>query len=304
MKKLLVLGSSNIDHIAQMAVFPKAGETLHGHAYSQAYGGKGANQAVAAVKQGAAVQFISALGQDAAGAQMLEYFAALGMEIQGVQRADGPTGMAMIWLNAQGENCIVVIAGANAALDVAAVEAQAADIAGAGMLLMQLETPLEGVMRAAQIARAHGVPVVLNPAPATDLPAPLLACVDVITPNESEAERLTGVAVLDEASAAQAAAVLHEKGVPSVLVTLGARGVYASVRGEGRLYPAFRVEAKDTTAAGDTFNGALAAALLRGADLPLAIREAQAAAALSVQTIGAQPSIPEREAVERFLAAQ
>ena len=302
MKTLIVLGSSNIDHLAQMAAFPKPGQTLHGDAYQQAFGGKGANQAVAAVRQHVPVQFISVLGNDGAGREMLAYFADLQLDTRAMARVDAPTGMAMIWLNQAGENSIVVIAGANAYLDVAQVQACAADIAAAGMLLVQLETPLPGVMRAAEIARQAGVPVLLNPAPAQALPDALLACVDIITPNESEAESLTGIAVHDEASAAQAAAVLHVRGVGKVLITLGARGVYASVDGEGRLYPAFRVEAKDTTAAGDTFNGALAASLLRGAALPEAIRYAQAAAALSVQTVGAQPSIPEADAVADFLA--
>ena len=167
---------------------------------------------------------------------------------------------------------------------------------------MQLETPLAGVLRAAQIAHHHGVPVILNPAPASALPDELFACVDIITPNETEAQALTGIAVEDESGAAQAAAVLHDKGVAKVLITLGARGVYASSGGQGHLYPAFRVQARDTTAAGDTFNGALAAALLQGDKWQDAIRYAQAAAALSVQSLGAQPSIPERAAVLAFLA--
>lgn len=304
MKKLLVFGSSNIDHIAQMTVFPKAGETLHGHAYRQAYGGKGANQAVAALRQGAAVRFVSALGRDGIGDEMYEHFAGLGMGVGGVLRADAPTGMAMIWVSDAGENSIVVVAGANAALDAAHADTQAQAIASADMLLIQLETPLDGVVRAAQIARENGVAVVLNPAPAADLPDALLACVDVITPNESEARMLTGVDVKDAHSAAQAAAVLHGKGISTVLITLGAQGVYASSAGTGCLHPAFRVQARDTTAAGDTFNGALAAALLRGDTLENAIRYGQAAAALSVQKVGAQPSIPGREAVEAFLAEQ
>lgn len=300
MKKLLVLGSSNIDHVAQVAAFPKPGETLHGHSYRQAYGGKGANQAVAACRQGAKVQFVSALGEDAVGAQMYAHFAALGMDVSAVARVAEATGMAMIWVSDAGENSIVVVAGANAALDAAAVNAHKAAIAQADMLLMQLETPLEGVVRAAQIAREHGVPVMLNPAPAAALPDALLACVDIITPNESEAQALTGVAVCDESSAAQAAQVLHDKGIATVLITMGARGVYAAMNGKGQLYPAFKVEARDTTAAGDTFNGALAAALLRGDVWEQAIRYAQAAAALSVQAVGAQPSIPERDAVLAF----
>ena len=318
MKPLLVLGSSNIDHIAQMAAFPQAGETLHGERYHRAYGGKGANQAVAAAKSGAPTHFISAFGDDSAGGELRAHLESLHIDCGGSKTVAHSTGMAMIWLNRAGENSIVVIAGANAALDAAHVEAEQARIAAAGLLLLQLETPLEGVIRAAAIARAHGVRTILNPAPAAALPPELLANLDLITPNETEAERLTGIAVQDENSAARAAANLHAQGVPTVLITLGSRiwqnqspatvlitlgsrGVYASADGHGTLYPAYRVQPVDTTAAGDTFNGALAAALLRGEPLARAIAWGQAAAALSVQTLGAQPSIPDAAATTAFL---
>ena len=301
MKPLLVLGSSNIDHIAQMAAFPQAGETLHGERYHRAYGGKGANQAVAAAKSGAPTHFISAFGDDSAGGELRAHLESLHIDCGGSKTVADSTGMAMIWLNRAGENSIVVIAGANAALDAAHVEAEQARIAAAGLLLLQLETPLEGVIRAAAIARAHGVRTILNPAPAAALPPELLANLDLITPNETEAERLTGIAVQDENSAARAAANLHAQGVPTVLITLGSRGVYASVDGHGTLYPAYRVQPVDTTAAGDTFNGALAAALLHGEPLARAIAWGQAAAALSVQTLGAQPSIPDAAATTAFL---
>ena len=291
MKPLLVLGSSNIDHIAQMAAFPQAGETLHGERYHRAYGGKGANQAVAAAKSGAPTHFISAFGDDSAGGELRAHLESLHIDCGGSKTVADSTGMAMIWLNRAGENSIVVIAGANAALDAAHVEREQARIAAAGLLLLQLETPLEGVIRAAAIARAHGVRTILNPAPAAALPPELLANLDLITPNETEAERL----------AARAAANLHAQGVPTVLITLGSRGVYASAEGHGTLYPAYRVQPVDTTAAGDTFNGALAAALLRGEPLARAIAWGQAAAALSVQTLGAQPSIPDAAATAAFL---
>mgnify|MGYP002740914375 CR=1 FL=1 len=238
MKPLLVLGSSNIDHIAQMAAFPQAGETLHGERYHRAYGGKGANQAVAAAKSGAPTHFISAFGDDSAGGELRAHLESLHIDCGGSKTVADSTGMAMIWLNRAGENSIVVIAGANAALDAAHVEAEQARIAAAGLLLLQLETPLEGVIRAVAIARAHGVRTILNPAPAAALPPELLANLDLITPNETEAERLTGIAVQDENSAARAAANLHAQGVPTVLIPLGSRGVYASADGHGTLYPA------------------------------------------------------------------
>ncbi len=301
MKPLLVLGSSNIDHIAQMAAFPQAGETLHGDHYHRAFGGKGANQAVAAVRSGAPTHFISAFGNDNAGEELRTHLEALGIDCGGSKTVATSTGMAMIWLNHAGENRIVVIAGANARLDAAHVAREQARIAAAGILLLQLETPLEGVIRAAAIARAHGVRTILNPAPAAELPPELLANLDLITPNETEAERLTGIAVADETGAARAAAALHAQGVPTVLITLGSRGVYASDNGDGTLYPAYRVQPVDTTAAGDTFNGALAVALLRGEPLARAIAWGQAAAALSVQTLGAQSSIPDAAATTAFL---
>ncbi|RKW10549.1 MAG: ribokinase [Cardiobacterium sp.] len=304
MKPLLVLGSSNIDHIAQMVVFPQAGETLHGEHYHRAFGGKGANQAVAAAKSGAPTHFISAFGDDAAGGELRAHLESLGIDCDGSKTVAASTGMAMIWLNQTGENSIVVIAGANAALDAAHVAREQARIAHAGLLLLQLETPLEGVIRAAEIARAHGVRTILNPAPAAELPRELLANLDFITPNETEAERLTGITVANEADAARAAAALHAQGVPTVLITLGSRGVYASAGGNGTLHPAYRVQPVDTTAAGDTFNGALAAALLRGEPLARAIAWGQAAAALSVQTLGAQPSIPDAAAIAAFLHNQ
>ena len=297
MKPLLVLGSSNIDHIAQMAAFPQAGETLHGERYHRAYGGKGANQAVAAAKSGAPTHFISAFGDDSAGSELRAHLESLHIDCGGSKTVADSTGMAMIWLNRAGENSIVVIAGANAALDAAHVEREQARIAAAGLLLLQLETPLEGVIRAVAIARAHGVRTILNPAPAAALPPELLR--PVVLPLLPE--RLTGIAVQDENSAARAAANLHAQGVPTVLITLGSRGVYASADGHGTLYPAYRVQPVDTTAAGDTFNGALAAALLRGEPLARAIAWGQAAAALSVQTLGAQPSIPDAAATTVFL---
>ena len=177
-------------------------------------------------------------------------------------------------------------------------------IADAHTLLLQLEVPLESVLEAARLARTHGTRVVLNPAPARPLPAELLALVDLITPNQTEAELLTGVKVSDEASAAQAAACFHQMGISDVMITLGSQGVYCSNARQQQLIPGFRVEAVDTTAAGDTFNGALLAAELAGADFNAAVRFAHGAAALSVTKFGAQSSIPSKVEVDAFLLAQ
>ncbi len=196
--------------------------------------------------------------------------------------------MALIFVNAEGENVIGIHAGANAALSVSQVEAEKERIASAQALLMQLESPLESVIAAAKIAHHHHTTVVLNPAPARELPDELLALVDIITPNETEAEKLTGIRVESDEDAAKAADVLHAKGIGTVMITLGRRGVWLSAEGESRRIPGFRVQAIDTIAAGDTFNGALVTALLEGTTaLPEAIRFAHAAAAIAVTRKGA-----------------
>jgi len=214
------------------------------------------------------------------------------------------TGVALIFVNGEGENVIGIHAGANAALSPALVEAQHERIAQASALLMQLESPIESVLAAAKIAHQNKTMVALNPAPARELSDELLALVDIITPNETEAEKLTGIRVENDEDAAKAAQALHAKGIHTVLITLGSRGVWASVNGEGQRVPGFKVEAVDTIAAGDTFNGALITALLEETPLPEAIRFAHAAAAIAVTRKGAQPSVPWREEIEAFLSQQ
>lgn len=304
-KKLVVLGSVNADHVLSVPRFPKPGETLVGSGYHIAYGGKGANQAVAAGRTGANIAFIACVGGDDIGARMKEQFARDGMDIQAVMAIDGTTtGVAMIWVSADGENCIGISAGANAELTPARLQPHLPLINEADVLLMQLESPLNTVEAAAQAARAAGTKVILNPAPAQPLSESLLRLIDVITPNETEAQALTGVVVNTEADAQKAANILHDYGIATVLITLGAKGVWLSEQGKGELIPGFRVQAVDTTAAGDTFNGALVTAQLEGKPLRDAIRFAHAAAAISVTRSGAQPSIPLRAEVDEFLAAR
>ncbi|MDG2915331.1 ribokinase [Bisgaard Taxon 10/6] len=309
MKKLTVLGSINADHVISVPYFAKPGETLTGSHYHIAYGGKGANQAVAAArlcdKSRMTVSFIGCIGEDGIGRAMKRSFAEDGINVAPiVEVKDETTGVAMIQVAATGENSIVISAGANAHLNEAVVERFAAEIASADYLLMQLETPLPAIMKAAELAKKHGVNVVLNPAPAQPLPDELLANVDIITPNETEAEILTGVCVTDEQSAVKSAQVFHDKGIETVLITLGSKGVYFSRQGKGGIVAGFRVQAVDTTAAGDTFNGAFLTALLDGKTMADAITFAHAAAAISVTREGAQPSIPSRAETLRFLAEQ
>ncbi|PXF29009.1 ribokinase [Pokkaliibacter plantistimulans] len=308
-QSLVVLGSVNADHILQVEHFPRPGETIRGRGYQVVAGGKGANQAVAAARLGGNVSFIACVGNDDTGRSMREAFAQDGMNIDGVMvESDLPTGIAIIYINAEGENCIGLSEEANGRLSAERIEPHLPMIKQAGALLMQLETPLDGCILAARTAREAGVRVVLNPAPARSLPAELLSQVDMITPNETEAEVLTGIAVRDQASAAEAAASLHALGISTVVITLGSQGAYISQRSDagtdGAVITGFKVQAVDTTAAGDTFNAGLLVALLEGKSMQEAVPFAHAAAAISVTRLGAQTSIPRRAEVDSFLQAR
>lgn len=303
--KLVVLGSINADHILNLESFPTPGETVTGNQYQVAFGGKGANQAVAAGRSGADIAFIACTGDDDTGERVRQQLANDRIDVAPVSVIPGEsTGVALIFVNGEGENVIGIHAGANAALSPALVEAQKTRIAQADALLMQLESPLESVLLAAKIAHQHQTQVILNPAPARELSDELLALVDIITPNETEAEKLTGIRVENDDDAAQAAQALHAKGIDTVIITLGSRGVWASVKGEGQRVAGFKVQAIDTIAAGDTFNGALITALLEEKPLNEAIRFAHAAAAIAVTRKGAQPSVPWREEIDEFLNQQ
>ncbi|EIX1532739.1 ribokinase [Cronobacter sakazakii] len=303
--QLVVLGSINADHILNLEAFPAPGETVTGSQYQVAFGGKGANQAVAAGRSGADIAFIACVGEDDIGERIRQQLSLDNIDVEPVSAVTGEsTGVALIFVNGEGENVIGIHAGANAALTPERVNQQREKIANARALLMQLESPVESVIAAARIAHENQTTVILNPAPARALSDDLLALVDIITPNETEAEKLTGVKVVDDDSAAQAAAVLHQKGIETVIITLGSRGVWLSVNGEGQRVPGFRVKAVDTIAAGDTFNGALMTALLEGTPMLEAIRFAHAAAAIAVTRPGAQPSVPWRDEIDAFLQAQ
>ena len=302
---LVVLGSINADHILNLESFPAPGETVTGNQYQVAFGGKGANQAVAAGRSGANIAFIACTGDDDTCERVRKQLASDNIDIAPVSVVAGEsTGVALIFVNAEGENVIGIHAGANAALTTERVEAQRAIIGGAEALLMQLESPVESVLAAAKIAHENHTTVVLNPAPARVLSDELLALVDIITPNETEAEKLTGIRVENDDDAARAARALHDKGIGTVIITLGSRGVWASVNGEGRRVPGFKVKAIDTIAAGDTFNGALVTSLLEGKKMDDAIRFAHAAAAIAVTRKGAQPSVPWRKEIDEFLSQQ
>ncbi len=303
MNKLVVLGSVNADHVLQVPSFPRPGETLHGRNYQVIPGGKGANQAVAAARLKADTGFIARVGDDAFGINIRESFKMDNINTAAVKMEPNcPSGIAMIQVSDSGENSICISAEANAKLTAEAIEADLDRIRDAQYLLMQLETPICGIEQAAKVAKAAHTHVILNPAPARELSDQLLAHVDIITPNETEAEISTGITVTDDRSAQQAANELHRKGIETVIITLGAKGVWLSQNGHGVLIAGFKVQAVDTTAAGDTFNGALVTGLLEGLALESAVRFAHAAAAISVTRFGAQTSIPSRDEVEAFLA--
>ncbi|MGZ5200675.1 MAG: ribokinase [Telluria sp.] len=298
---ITVVGSINMDLVFRTPRMPAVGETIGGHGFRQVPGGKGANQAVAAARQGAAVNFVGTVGADAFGEFALGGMMAEHINIHHVERVPAAaSGVAGIFVDDSGANSIVFAPGANELLTVEHVQAATAAIADAEYLICQLESPLPTVVEAMQIARRHGVKVVFNPAPARTLDDALLGLVDVLVLNETEAGQLAGIDVADAASAAQAARVLRARGAGVVLLTMGEQGVMVA-DGSERMLPAVRVDAVDTTAAGDTFVGACAVALARGVSLDQAVDEAQHAAALAVTRIGAQTSIPTREEVQGFM---
>jgi ribokinase len=303
--KLVVLGSINADHILNIEHFPQPGETVIGKQYKVAFGGKGANQAVAAGRSGAKIAFIACVGADDIGERVRRQLASDRIDTQPIEAiADSTTGVALIFVNAEGENVIGIDAGANAAVTPDYLARYQQKVIDADALLMQLESPLETVIAAARLAKQHHTQVILNPAPARELPDELLGMIDIITPNETEAQRLTGIAVDNDADAARAAQALHDKGIATVIITLGSRGVWLSENGNGKRVPGFKVQAVDTIAAGDTFNGALVTALLEGKIMADAVRFAHAAAAIAVTRPGAQPSVPWREEIDAFLQQQ
>ena len=301
-KSIVVVGSSNTDMIIRVPRIPRAGETLLGGEFFSAAGGKGANQAVGAARAGGKVAFIARVGRDAFGDQAIAGLRRDGVDVRYVFRDKfAASGVALIFVAKDGENSIAVAGGANAKLSPADVKKASSVIGSAELLVAQLETPLATVAAAAQAAVKARVPVILNPAPARPLANSLLKLISVLTPNETEAELLTGIKVTDDAAAARACSALRSRGVRTVILTLGQRGAFLADADGQRLVPGFRVKSVDSTAAGDVFNGALSVALAEGKTVLDAVRFANAAAALSVTRPGAQPSAPSRADIEKFL---
>lgn len=299
MNKIVVLGSSNTDLVVRTDRMPLPGETLLGDRFMMTAGGKGANQAVAVARLGDGVTFIAKVGRDMFGDNSVAGYEKEGIDTRTVLRDDtAPSGIALITVDAQAENSIVVVPGANNNLSKADVDALRRDIESAQFLLMQLETPVEVVAHAAAIARKAGVKVILNPAPAAELPAELLAGLYIITPNRTEGQMLTGIEITGWESAERAAQSLIAKGVQHVVITLGSQGALVCDGKHFERIPAQKVKAVDTTAAGDTFNGAMCVALSEGATLCDAVRFASRASAIAVTRLGAQASIPYRKELD------
>jgi len=304
MKKIVVVGSSNTDLIIKVPEIPRPGETLLGGEFMTFPGGKGANQAVAAARAGGDVIFIASVGDDPYGEEAIKGYRMDNINIENIKVCKGvPSGIAMITISDIGENVITVAPGANAELTPADLEEIEEPFLEADYMLIQLETPIETVQKAVELCIEFNTRVILNPAPAAELPDEILKRVSIITPNIIEAERLTGITVTNESTASVAADALHQRGIETVIITMGAMGAYLSDRATGtrKMVPGFSVKAVDTTAAGDVFNGQLTVSLAEGRQLERAIIEAHAAAALSVQKLGAQTSIPRREETDYYL---
>ena len=303
--KIVVLGSINMDLVAVAAALPKPGETVMGDGFATLPGGKGANQAVAAARLGADVRMIGRVGDDVFGPMLLENLQAKGVDVSDVMTTPGmSSGIAVILLDDERENYIVGIYGANMACDEIQVEAASRALDGADALLLQMEIPLAVSLEAAHIARRMGVRVIYDPAPPSEIPFSSYEAFDIIAPNQSEAEVLTGVTVDGIDSAHEAAQVLRSRGAGTAIVKLGEQGVvYVADDCVGHV-PAFEVDAVDTVAAGDGFAGALAVALAEGEPIERALRFASAAGALVVTKRGAQDAMPHRAEVERLMDSQ
>ena len=300
-KRIVVIGSSNTDMVIRTKNLPRPGETVLGGTFFMNAGGKGANQAVACARLGVAVSFVCKTGNDVFGHQAYQLFDDEGIDPSYVfSDPKNPSGVALILVDDNAENSIAVASGSNSNLVTADIDNSLDAIENSEIVLMQLEIPIKTIEYAAQIAKSRGKMVILNPAPAPTEPLPLsiLKNIDLITPNETEAELISGIPVVDEPSAIAAAKRMAELGVKKIIITMGSKGAMLYEDGEAELIPSIRVKAVDTTAAGDCFNGALTIAISEGRSLKDAVLFANRAAAISVTRPGAQVSMPYRHEVD------
>ncbi len=301
-KRIVVVGSSNTDMVVKSNHLPVPGETVLGGTFQMIPGGKGANQAVAAAALKGEVSLIAKVGADLFGQEAKAGFKSRGIDITHIKEDEiTPSGIALIMVDDQGENCISVALGANNELSPEDIDHSKGLISNAAFLLVQLEIPISTVDRTINLAEEHKTTVILNPAPAQNLSDKLLRKIQIITPNEIEAQILSGIEVTDLSSARKAATILKNKGIPIVIITMGSAGAYVLSDHHDELIPGIQIEAIDTTAAGDTFNGALTVALSEDMELREAIKFANAAAAMSVTKLGAQTSAPTRDELLKFI---
>lgn len=301
----IVFGSINIDLVARSPQLPIPGKTLQGNKFFTAPGGKGANQAVALARLGIATHMIGRVGEDSFGEQLISSLKAAGVRTECIFVDETvSSGVALISVDDAGENQITIVAGANGCIDDTDLECLHSLLASASALLMQFEIPMPSILLAAQAAKQNGVKVILDPAPATTIPAELYPLVDIITPNQTEIEQLVGFGVSNIESATAAARILLQRGVGCAIVKLGAQGAVCVALEETFFVPAFPVTTVDTVAAGDAFNGGLAAALAEGLPLQQAVVWGAGAGALAATKLGAQSSMPTRDALIAFLQAR
>lgn len=298
-RKIVVVGSCNTDMVINMERLPLPGETLLGGKFFMNAGGKGANQAVAAARLGGKVNFVAKVGNDPFGIRSIDQYKAEGIGTKHVMvDKEHPSGVALILVDAHGENSIAVASGANAHLLPEDIDQAKGAIEDCDILLMQLETPMETIEHAAQMAKRAGGKVILNPAPAHSLPESLLANLYMLIANETEAEYISGTRITDMDSVARAADIICHRGVENVVITLGSKGAFIKERDTYHQVPALKVKAVDATAAGDTFCGAVCVALAEGRGIIEAVTFANRAAAVTVTRMGAQSSLPYRREVE------
>lgn len=299
--KIVVVGSSNTDMVMKVPYVPAPGETMMGTDFMTIPGGKGANQAVAAARTGADVTFIACVSDDAFGKQAVENYRKEGIDISCIKVQMGiHSGIALINVADDGENCISVAPGANSFLFPEDIQSFKEAFDGAKVVLAQLEIPVETVEAAAEVAHAKGIPFILNPAPGTTIPQSLLSKATILTPNETEAAIITSRKSYSENDIQEMVYEIFDKGGTTVLLTLGNKGVYLKSHEFDGMIPGYKVQALDTTAAGDVFNGVLASSLARGLDVNEAVDFAQRAAAFSVTKMGAQPSAPTLYEIQQF----
>ena len=303
MSLITVIGSSNTDMIMQLDKIPFPGETLIGNQFSTAPGGKGANQAVAAARLGGNVSFVGCVGNDQLGDSATDILKNESIDINHVKRSDkNPSGVAFIFVDKEGQNSIGVASGANFDINVEDIVNSEDLLSKSSVILTQLETPMDVIEKAASLSKNYNSIFILNPAPYQSLSNDLIKNIDIITPNRTEARQMTGVDVVDSKSAEEASNILHNKGIETVIITIGKKGSFFSrANGEVLMVDPFKVQAVDTTAAGDDLNGAIACALSQGKGIRESIKFANAAAALSTTKLGAIPSAPTNKEVEDFI---